>query len=115
MSFDGTIRYTPGEIAPELIHDGKAYIGLQFPAPAFSQCVTLYVNGVPRDPVDLTVDGDSAIDGQFIEYFAFADKDGRPLPPKAWVIRLLWERETYPVETRYLIKRKPHRPDEGLF
>ena len=109
VSFErNVIRYVPeGTIDDALIHDGVAYVGIMFPGPETATCATMFVDGIPTiRKVDLTVDGDNVIDGTFIEYFAFADSNGNPLPDKAWVIQMRWYSPTGRTKQTVLIKRK---------
>lgn len=88
---DGVIAYEPtGTLAPELVHDGHAFIGLTFTAPEGATGATMSINGQANDPLTLTEDGDDVIGGDPVVYFAFAADDGGKLPDSSWEVRIAW-------------------------
>lgn len=91
---DNGIFYAPTEdsvIAPEIVHEGKAYVGVLIPKPEGATKVSSKINGEAGDTdVDLTKDGEFVLGGEYVTYFSFANEDGTPLDAESWSLSLEW-------------------------
>lgn len=79
-----------GTIAPELVHEGYAYIGIIFDPPKGATTVRPEIGGTDYGEIDLTKDSDEVIGGKFVQYFAFATESGEPLKRHRWSVYLTW-------------------------
>lgn len=80
------ISYEPtGTIDQGLLHGDHAFVGLVFPKPEGATSVV-----VDGETVDLTKDSDDVLNGELVQYFAFATSDGDPLPDKVFPVILEW-------------------------
>lgn len=91
----GAINYKPtGEVAPEIVHEGYAYVGISFDAPTGATAVTVKVNGKTAfEDADLKANTDNVHKGKPVIYFKFAKADGTALPANYWKLDFDWAKD----------------------
>lgn len=114
---DGVMRYIKPEtvsIPPELFHGPYPFVGLTFAKPAGATMVTMAINGTPTAvDIDLTKDGDSVVNGEFVSYFAFAEGDGEYLPDGKWVLDFNWITPDGTLATTCTLVRRSGEPTKA--